>query len=237
VKKISGALIAAALVVAAAPAAAAGASCPRHSGAISTKPLGRVWHSGHSLFACTTVYGHRPRARRMGPWDPKTRVAFDGVDMAWTTPLTRDGVRSDRVWAGSADTGRRWLTGSRLVPASGGQPQREARIQRVMQLDRGAAWVTRTGEVVMALKEPGSPPAAIGTLPAPLDPQDNLLLVGSWPTRPASELAASAMFTEDGGDGDECGGESTYRLTVVPQPDAVAVGAEWVGYWSSTNCS
>lgn len=209
---------------------ASAADCPAHSGAIKKAPLGRVWHTGKSLYACTTVYGHRPRARRLGPWDPKSRVAFDGVDVAWTTPLTRDGVRSDRVWAGNADDGSRWLVGSPLLPSG------EERIQSIIQTDQGAAWVTRTGDVVLALRSPNSAPVAVGTLPGPLAPVDNLLLVGSWPSIPAAQLAATAKLVALEGDGDECGGSNPYELTVQPDPASPAVGATWWGDWTSTNC-
>lgn len=85
-----------------------------------------MWHKGKSLYVCATE--GKAASRRMGSWKPGTRVLFDGFNLVWTTPLTRDGARSDRLWAGSALTGRRWLSGSRAVPASGGERAREARV-------------------------------------------------------------------------------------------------------------
>src|SRR5690348_5745498 len=78
----------------AAPAAAARAArdCPAQRGTLARAPLGRVWHRGHSLYACTTAYARRPRSVRLGPWAPQTRVAWDGVNAAWTVPLWRGGA-------------------------------------------------------------------------------------------------------------------------------------------------
>jgi hypothetical protein len=228
------AVAAGALLTGAVPAGAA-QNCPAKKGTLAKDSLGRVWHKGTSLYACTTVYGHRPRSRRMGPYKPGTKVSFDGVDLAWTTALTRDGVRSDRVWAGSADTGRRWLDGKRLIPASGDQPEREARILKLVAVDRSVAWVTRGGDVGFALQFPETDPAAIGTLPAPLKADDKRLLVGSFGAASASQLAATLKLTEGDGEGDECGGSNPYDLTFQVSPGTTA-GARWQGGWVSTNC-
>jgi hypothetical protein len=221
------------------PAAASAASkdCPAHRGTIVKKGLGRVWHAGHSLFGCTVVYGQKPHTVRLGPWSPKSRVAFDGVNVAWTTPLTRDGVRSDRAWLATTDgKGKRSLSGSRLVPAAGDLPEHEARIQRILLVDQGAAWITRTGDVVFALVSPAGDPTPIGVPQVNLAADHQLLLVGSWPYGSAAKLAATAKLTEGAGDGDECGGVNTYTLTVAPDPAAAPIGATWDGYWERQNC-
>jgi hypothetical protein len=215
--------------------ASAAASCPARKGTIVKNSYGRVWHSGHSLFSCTTVYGHKPKTRRLGPWAVNARVAFDGVHAAWTVPLVREGVRSDRAWAANADDGRRWLLGSRLLPSSSG-PGQEARIQKILVDDEAAAWVTRGGEVVLAVRDPQDDPAPVGVLPAPLESQDKLLLVGTWTTPDAKTLAATARLEELDGDGDECGGVNPYELTVDPQLNGARIGATWSGGWTSTNC-
>ena len=223
----------------AAPAAAQARTsrdCPAHRGTLATAPLGRVWHHGGALYGCTTVYGVRPRTVRLGPWTTGTKVAFDGVGVAWTVRRTTGGQTVDRAWSASAQTGRRWLLGTPLVPAAGATPGREARIQRIVLTDAGVAWVTRTSDVVLALHEPSDTPTAIGTLPAPLQPAKLLLLVGGWPAVPAAALAASAKLEELPGDGDECGGANDYRLTVTPDPAAPAVGAVWNGYWTRPHC-
>jgi hypothetical protein len=210
--------------------------CPKRAGTLSVKPLGRAWHQAGSLYACTTVYGRAPRLRRLGPWKPGTTVVFDGVDAVWTVPLVRAGVRSDRVWAASAQTGRRWLSGTRLIPASAGAPAGEARVQRLLGRDEGAAWVTRSGQVVLALHAPESDPEAVGALPAPLQADRALLLIGTWPAAAPDALAASARLEELEGDGDECGGVNPYRLTVQPDAAGPRVGALWSGGWSRPDC-
>lgn len=211
-------------------------NCPQRAGTISIKPLGRVWHQGGSLYACTTVYAKPPRARRVGPWKPGTKVAFDGVNAVWTVPLVRGGVRSDRVWGATAETGRRWLSGTRLIAPTAAAAAREARVQRLLATDQGAAWVTRTGEVVLAVKSPESDPEAVGALPAPLHADHSLVLVGRWAEAAPDALAASARLEELEGDGDECGGVNPYRLTVQPDAAGPRVGAVWMGGWSRPDC-
>jgi hypothetical protein len=241
-RKLAPILIAAAALLAANPAGAGAATktCPAKSGTLAKDPhgFGRVWHKGDSLYACTTVYGHAPRSRRMGPYKAGTQVAFDGVNVAWTVPLRRDGRRSDRAWAASADTGKRWLEGKRLIPVSGDTPEREARIERLVVQDRGAAWVTRAGDVVFALQFPESVPAAIGALPAPLAPEKRgkRLLVGSFGAGAASQLAATLKLSESDGEGDECGGTNPYTLTFQATAGGPSLGATWDGGWVSTNC-
>ncbi len=229
----------AALFAVLAPAGAqarTGRDCPAHGGTLATAPLGRVWHHTGSLYGCTTVYGTAPRTVRLGPWTAGTKVAFDGVGVAWTVRRTAGGATVDRAWAASAQTGRRWLLGTPLVPASSAAPAREGRAQRILLTDAGVAWVTRASDVVLALHEPSDTPTAIGTLPGSLQPARLLLLVGSWPALDAARLAASAVLEELPGDGDECGGANDYRLTVTPDPAAAAVGAVWNGYWTRPNC-
>jgi len=225
------ALAAAALALAgAAPASAKSDDCPARKGTLVKKPLGRVWHKGHSLFGCTVVFDTKPRARRLGPWAPQTRVDFDGVEVAWTMPLVRNGVRSDRAWNASVQSGTRWASGARLVPG------REARIQRIMVADQGAAWVTRTGDVVLFVRLPNSDPVAVGGLPGPLVPDKSFLLVGTFTSIAPKALAATAKLAEGEGDGDECGGTNPYTLTVQPDPSAPPVGATWSGDWVRVDC-
>jgi hypothetical protein len=201
--------------------------CPKRAGTLAVKPLGRVWHQAGSLYACTTVYGRRPQLRRLGPWKAGTRIAFDGVGVVWTVPLLRGGVRSDRAWAASAEDGRRWLAGRRLLPAG------EARVQRVLGTDQGAAWVTTGGAVVLALRSPQSDPEAVGTLPAAPVADRGLVVLGPFA---GAGAAASATLEELEGDGDECGGANPYRLTVQPEPGADRVGVTWWGGWERPFC-
>ncbi|MCW3038096.1 MAG: hypothetical protein JWM31_1, partial [Solirubrobacterales bacterium] len=111
----------------------------------------RVWHRGDSLYACTTAYAHAPKAKRMGPWAPGTKVSFDGSNLAWTVPMVIAGRRTDRVWAANVDAGRRWMLAQKPNPGGADKPAREGRVQRLQVRDRALAWVTAGGDVVGAL--------------------------------------------------------------------------------------
>ncbi len=231
-------LASAALLVALAVPAAASAKgdCPPRKGTLAHNGVGRIWHQRTSLYGCTTVYGHNPRARRLGPYKTGVKVTFDGVEVAWTVPLTRDGVRSDRVYAGNVDDGSRWLLGRRLVPATASAPEHEARLQKLVLRDQSVAWVTTDSDLVFAMRSPDADPTPIGTLPAPLAVDRNLLLVGSFPTTDPAALAATMELKELNGEGDECGGSNPYTLTAKPDPASARIGARWFGSWASTNC-
>jgi hypothetical protein len=223
---------------AAAPAAslAASRSCAARPHTVAARSGGKVWHSGASLFGCTTAYGpslgHTPRTRRLGPWTPGTKVAFDGVTAVWSVPK----AAGDRVWADNLDSGEHWLTGTRIVPGSAGGHFTDGRVQRLMLTTEGAAWITRDSQVVLALHEPASDPTPFGALAAPLSADKQLLLVGSFPGVAASTLAQSATLEVVGGDGDECGGVDTYRLSVAPDPSGPRIGADWDGDWEVAHC-
>lgn len=214
-------------------------NCPAQTGTIVKDSIGRVWHRGLKLYACTTVYAHAPKSRYMGPWSSGTKVSFDGVNLAWTVRSTAAGKSTDRVWAGSADTGKRWMLAQKPNPGGATLADREVRIQRILATDRAIAWVTQGGDVVGALEDPaGEPLEVVGTFTTPPSVlQKKLVLVGSWPAVPAAQLAASLKLAEESGDGDECGGVNPYLLTVRPDAAAPAVGVRWDGYWTSTNCS
>jgi hypothetical protein len=232
-------LLATVAVVVAAPTAASASarSCPAERGTLAHDRFGRVWHAGHSLYACTTVYGRAPRARRLGPYATGTKVAWDGSSAAWSVPLTRHGVRSDRAWVASAEDGKRWLLGTRLVPTTTTTttPAAEARIQRLFVFGESAGWVTRDGSVVLAVHSPQDTPQAFGTLPTPPHADHKLVLVGAWPTTAAASLATTVQLGAFDGDGDECGGSETYRLTVAPE-DATRIGVTWTGGWERPFC-
>jgi len=163
-------------------------------------------------------------------------VAFDGARVAFTVPLVRDGVRSDRVYAGDVGDGSRWLLGRVLVPASAAAPEREARVQRLAVLDQGVGWVTTTGEVVMAVQSPEGDPVPIGTVPGPLKADRTLLLIGRFPDAGAAALGRSMQLKEESSEGDECGGTTPYVLTVMPDPAAARIGARWFSNYQSLNC-
>src|SRR6185436_15259439 len=160
-----------------APAGAATSQdCPATKGTLAKRSLGRVWHRGATLYGCTTVYAHRPRAKRLGLWTASTRVAFDGVNVAWTVRRTVGYRRVDRIWAANIDSGRRWLKGARLVPPAGGRPAHEARAQAVLLRDQGVALVTQDGDVALTLREPQDDPEPIGSAASVPAYKDFLLL-------------------------------------------------------------
>lgn len=227
-------LAAAITVISAVFASAAGAAsrdCAARRGTLDTTPLGRVWHRGGVLFGCTTVYGHRPRTVRLGPWGPFSRVAFDGVNVAWTARRTVGGQRVDRIWAANIDSRTRWLRGAKLLPA------REVLVRAVLLRDQAVAWITQTSDVVLALRSPQDDPVAIGTVPRAVRPRERFLVVGSWPAVASRALAATTKLAELPGEGDECGAVNPYELTVQPDPAGPRIGVRWAGYWQSTNCS
>jgi hypothetical protein len=234
------ALVVAALAALLAPAGAtakAAPTCPAKAGTLTHDSYGRAWHAKGSLFSCTTVYGHR-RVVRLGPWKPGSKLAWTATHATWSVPLTRDGVRSDRIYAGSSEDGKRWLVATRAVPASAAGPAAEARVQRVFAWDATAAWVTTDGRVVFALEQPQDAPAAIGTLPAAPSADHHLTLVGTWPHAGPADLGRTIRIDSANGDGDECGGAADYRLTLAP-PGAAAgqrVGVTWFGGWSRPFC-
>jgi hypothetical protein len=231
-------VLAALAVLVATPQAAQARSCPAEKGTLAHDRLGRVWHAGHSLYACTTVYGRAPRSRRLGPWARGTKVAWDGSSAAWSVPLTRNGVRSDRAWVASAEDGKRWLLGTRLIPATASTSAAEARVQRLFVFGESAGWVTQDGSVVLAVHSPEDAPAPFGTLPTAPTADHELVLVGRWPSAGAAALAATAQLGAFDGDGDECGGSESYRLTVIPDASASAtpIGVSWFGGWERPFC-
>ncbi len=220
-----------------ATALATSPGCASHPHTLAAKNGGKVWRSGSSLFGCTTAYGpsfgHAPRSSKLGPWAPGTKVAFDGLTAVWTLPKPA----GDRVWADDLESGKRWLTGTRIVPGSAGQHFSEGRVQRLLLTDQAAAWITTDGQAVLALHDPaGETPSPVGALAAPLSANKQLLLVGNYPDVGASFLAAGAKLEIVDGDGDECGGVDSYRLTVQPDPAGPRLGATWDGYWEVRHC-
>src|SRR4051812_25373084 len=93
------ALLFASATAATAPAQAAKA-CPAKANTLAKDTFGRVWHTKATLYGCTTVYGRAPRTKRLGPWKPGTKVAWDGSQAVFSVPLTRDGhIVGDRLYA------------------------------------------------------------------------------------------------------------------------------------------
>jgi hypothetical protein len=216
--------------VAATPADAASKACKPRAGTVFRDAKTRIFHERRALFACTTLTASgRPRTVRMGPWTAGGRAVSDGSYVAWTTKRTLDGTRVDRVWAGSVD-GRRFLSGARAIPAAGPVAAQEGRVQRLLVTTYGAAWVTTTSDVVLAIGGlPTLDPQPIETLPAVPQPSGRTLLVGSWPATPAATLAATAELRHDFGETDDCGGSMWHDLTVDPDGDGTRLGVRWDG--------
>ncbi|HET6508578.1 MAG TPA: hypothetical protein VFG42_17430 [Baekduia sp.] len=213
--------------------AAAPKSCPARAHTLAQTTVGRVWTAKGALYACTTVYGRKPNAVRLGPWRGGGKVAWDGSDAVWSVPLTRGGrVVGDRVYAADAEDGSRWLAGARAGIAA------EARTQRMFAWGTTGGWVTRNGSVVFAQRSPQEPPKAVGTLPAAPVAAGKLVLVGAWPDASPTALGQTVKLDTTGdGDGDECGGSEEYRLTLVPDASGGArVGVTWWGAWERPFC-
>jgi hypothetical protein len=222
-----------ALAVPSARAASSVKSCPARAHTLAKTTVGRVWSSGSSLYACTTVYGRKPNKVRLGPWRSGGKVAWDGSDAVWSVPLTRGGhVVGDRVYAADAEDGSRWLLGARAGVKA------EARTQRLFAWGTTGGWVTRDGAVVFAQQSPTEAPAAVGTLPAAPAVSGKMVVVGTWPDVSPTTLGRSVKLDATGdGDGDECGGSEQYRLTLVPDATSGArVGVTWWGSWERPLC-
>ena len=73
-----------------------------------------------------------------------------------------------------------------------------------MVADQGAAWITRSGDLVLFVRLPNSDPAPVGTPPGPLVPDKSSLLVGTFTGIAPKALAATAKLVEGQGEGDEC---------------------------------
>lgn len=215
-----------------APAAdAAAKTCKPRAGTVHRDGATRIWHQRGSLFACTTLTRTGlPKTTRLGPWTPGGVAVANSSYVAWTTKRRNNvGARMDRLWSASVD-GRRWLAGARAIPAYLAAPSQEGQVERLLITDSGAAWVTRTSEVVLAVSGAGVyDPSPIGTLPAALAPSEQTMLVGSWPAVPAATLAATAQLRSENGETDDCGGSRIYELTVAPDAAAGPVGARWGG--------
>lgn len=215
--------------------AASSKTCPARLHTLAKTTVGRAWTAKGSLYACTTVYGRKPNAVRLGPWRTGGKLAWDGSDAVWSAPLTRGGkVVGDRVYAADAEDGSRWLLGARAGVS------REARTQRLFASGTTGGWVTKDGTVVFAQRSPQEAPKAIGVLPVAPVVSGKLVVVGAWPGVSPTELGRTVKLdvTPDSGDGDECGGAEEYRMTLVPDATGggTRVGVAWWGSWERPFC-
>jgi len=219
-------LAAAALVATGTDAArAADPHCARQRGEIAGDKYARVWHSGRSLYGCSRYGGERRIIRRVGPWAPGSKVVLNGRSVAWTVPLSRGSVRSDRVWQGEIQGGRT-LAGALAVPARGAEGEREARVQRLVIVNRTVGWTTTTGDVAMSVPESNNDPSAVGALPDAPRAVGDRLRVASLPDADPVALGASLKLAGDGGSGDDCASTTAYRLTFDPGTGP-RIGVDW----------
>jgi hypothetical protein len=224
-----------ALLIAPGADAASSKTCPAKANTLAKTNAGRVWHAGGSLYACTTIYGRKPNQKRLGPWRTGGKVAWNGSDAVWSVPRAKAGkVVGDRVYAGDAQDGSRWLLGARAGISA------EARTQRMFVYGTVGGWVTKDGSVVMAQRSPQDAPTAIGTLPAAPVAAGKLVLVGRFTGLTPTDLGRTVKLdvTPGSGDGDECGGAEEYRLTLAPDASApeTRVGVAWWGSWQRPFC-
>jgi hypothetical protein len=220
---------AAALAMALMPAVASAHDyrCSSHRGELAGNEVGLIWHSGHSLYGCSVEYDEGVFVRRLGPWAPGTKVAFDGANVVWTVPTTVGGFRFDRVWGANVHDGLRWLTGTKPVPQGPGHRFLDARVYKLFQAGEQAAWITTGGDVVAANDGPDAEVSAIGLPPSPLVWTKQLVLVGHFPTVDPHTLAAYARLIEGDGETDECGGSNPYTFTLKTSASGPVFGATW----------
>ncbi len=194
--------------------------CPARAHTVATDAgaYSRLWTANGALYGCIKYGGETPRGKRLGPWTRGGAVDFTETTAVWTTTVTRRGRRSDRVWAADAYTGKRFLSGKLLVPATASTKEAEGRVQGVVAgTDGAAAWVTRSGEVGVALDRPygdGDPSLADG---GEVRPDGNRALLGRFVSDPA-RLLASQKIEQDEGEGDECGGAYDVTFSVADPP-------------------
>lgn len=222
-------LCAGAAVPAAAVAQPRSKTCPAKPHTLLKASEARVWRVGRVLWSCVVLGNAAPKTHRLGAWTRGTQLFLEGIELAWTTRRTSAGATSDRIWAANTYTGERSMTDLPLVPASGALPAREARLQRLVGVDSAVlAWVTQSGDVVMAQDEPQDDPTPAGALAGRLVPDRQRLLVASYPGMDPFVLGSSLHLFAMDGDGDECETVSDYGLTFV-DGTSHATGVIWSG--------
>lgn len=217
-----------------------------------------------TLYVCTAYYGDPPVQRTLGPWTKQSKVAFNGSTVLWTVRKKASGgaPATDLIYAADGPYGV-WLKGVRAV--TGPTSTIDTKVSRLQVFGDSVAWVTTQGEVMMGVKSPngaepeavgaGTPGAAAPVVPGvtdiahsaaevlgypqglrdPLKPTGKRLLIGRWAALASPEFADTLEMKDAGGDGDECGGVSSVRVTVEPVAGEPRVGATWSTDWSSTS--
>jgi hypothetical protein len=236
-------VVAAGLPVFAGPPAIAPAqspTCAKHAHALVSNSLVIVWHAGDRLHSCTTVDGARlhgtPRMRTLGPWARGTKVDVSGVDVAWTVPATMPGVDADRVWAASAESGVRWLTGTRIDPGTPGGHFRDGRVRKIMAADGAAGWLTMRKQLVLAVHRPLGDPTPFSKLTEPVTANKQLVLAGTFPAIALDTLAVTATLRETAAATDACQDGISFALTVHAFSASPQLGVRWTGAEEGARC-
>jgi hypothetical protein len=254
--------IAAGAATAAAPAEAA--TCAHHAHELKRKASGVLWTSAGSLYVCTAYYDDPPTSKKLGPWTKKSQYSFDGSSVAWTVQVnTGDGFIEDRVYAANGPFGT-WLKGVKPATGLAGVLDTGVQKIVVSGTAAGwvttqgevlFSVITPEGDDPEAIGA-GTPGAAAPVVPGVTDspdlsaedllsykqglfsslkPTGHRLLVGRWTALDPKALASTLRVKYKDGDGDECGGGSTYELTVRPVAGEARVGASWDTGWTSTS--
>lgn len=243
-------------------AQAATKKCPKHNGELVRSAGGVVWTGAGNLYVCTAYYGDPAVSKKIGPWSKGSKLAFDGSTVVWSLRKTVDGVKSDTIYAADGPYGT-WLKGVR--PTTGPTTNLDNVVSRMQAYGETVAWVTTKGTVMMAVETPADDPAAFGAgtpgAAAPVVPgvtdvggltADNVLsypqglasppkavghrvLVGRWTALKGPEFSDTLSIVNVDGDGDECGGAGTDRVTVQPVAGQQRVGVQWTSDWTSTS--
>jgi len=226
---------AAALLAAPVVTTAVGAQrCEPQRGAIANVGNGsaRLWHRGRALYACSVGSSGRPVIRRMGPWTPATKVAFDGLELAWTVRIVVGGTPTDRVWASRVDDGSRWLVAQKPNPAAADKASRDSLVLRIVGRGGAVGWITAGGAFVAAVHNPNDAPTPIGTPTiAPTLLQKHLIALGTYDGVSPRTLANSLKIADVQSEGDECGGRIDNDITARPGSSAAPVGAHVFQYY------
>ncbi len=218
-----------------------------------------------NLYVCTAYYGDPPVSKKIGPWTKQSRLAFNGSTVVWTVRKKDSaGDPIDAVYAADGPYGN-WLNNVRPTVGPGNAlDQRVSRLavygDAAAWVTTKGTVMLGVPSPNGAEAEPvgaGTPGAAAPVVPgvtdvpltadnllaykqglatAPLKPTGRRLLVGRW-TALAGPVFADTLELKEGpdGDGDECGGVSSYKVTVQPVAGEARVGATWWSDWSSTS--
>lgn len=218
-----------------------------------------------NLYVCTAYYGDPPVSRLIGPWTKGSKLAFTGSTVVWTVRKKDSaGSPIDAMYAADGPYGT-WLKGVRPTVGPGNAlDQRVSRLAVYGDAAAWVTTKGTVMMAVPSPNDPqaeavgeGTAGAAAPVVPGVTD-DPNLtaaellsysqglssslqgtgrrLLIGRWTALAGPEFANTLKVGDGGGgDGDECGGVSSYKVTVRPVAGQPRVGASWMSDWSSTS--